>query len=219
MGRWFACPSHPQTPERAFLACFSGPNHCIGFEVDTPPNSGNVVACGKKWEGMGDALLATGTYPRAMDSKHRVLLPKPVRASILDTDRWYATPGSDGCLELHSTTSIRELGTTRREPVIGPGQRQFERLFFSQAECLEIDGQGRIRIPRGLVDYADLESPVVIIGAGSHWELWTEERWRDYVTRHSLDWGAQPSQSPLCDAEESPGASPDLERPAIRHPR
>lgn len=111
----------------------------------------------------------------------RVLLPKFVRRSILPGDQLFATPGTERCLELHTSTSIRGMANL----VADRGNRHpsaivFGRLFYSQAEPLELDKQGRIRIPSRLANWASLKNQVAIVGVGSHWEIWEIGRWRQY---------------------------------------
>ena len=58
--------------------------------------------------------------------------------------------------------------------------RAFSRLFYGQAERLQIDGQGRIRIPAELVAWAGLEKEVALVGVRDHLELWDRGRWEGY---------------------------------------
>jgi MraZ protein len=60
--------------------------------------------------------------------------------------------------------------------------RAFSRLFYSQAERVELDQQGRIRIPSELALQAGLRRDVVLVGVRDHLELWDADRWRAYVT-------------------------------------
>ncbi len=133
----------------------------------------------------GQQLLSTGTFQRALDSKLRVLLPKTVRQSILDGETMFATPGTQGCLELHDSNSLTDLANLIRQ---AGGRTEtgktFGRLFYSQAESLEIDKQGRIRIPTRLATWAGLENQLVIVGVGSHWELWNAAKWHSYFGEH-----------------------------------
>ena len=40
--------------------------------------------------------------------------------------------------------------------------------------------QGRILIPAGLREFADLQKDVVVIGQLDHAEIWNSEKWRVY---------------------------------------
>jgi MraZ protein len=60
--------------------------------------------------------------------------------------------------------------------------RAFSRLFYGQAERLQVDRQGRIRIPAELAAWAGLDGEVALIGVRDHLELWDRKRWEDYRT-------------------------------------
>jgi len=49
-------------------------------------------------------------------------------------------------------------------------------------ERLELDRQGRIRIPHELAQFADLKKEVMLIGVRDHLELWDKERWETYIS-------------------------------------
>jgi MraZ protein len=62
-----------------------------------------------------------------------------------------------------------------------PESRDFSRLFFAAARRLEVDGQGRVRIPAELAAHAGLTKEAVLVGVRQHMELWDHERWAVYV--------------------------------------
>jgi MraZ protein len=45
---------------------------------------------------------------------------------------------------------------------------------------VELDRQGRIRIPAELAQLAQLGKEAVLLGVQDHLELWASERWADY---------------------------------------
>lgn len=130
-------------------------------------------------------MLLTGTYSRSLDDKQRLPLPKQVREALghPQVAVLVATPGTDGSLALYTEESFAQLGRqlSSASPV-GPEVRAFSRLFYGQAERLEIDGQGRIRIPAGLVTFAGLKREAVLVGVRDHLELWDSERWKEYLS-------------------------------------
>jgi MraZ protein len=60
--------------------------------------------------------------------------------------------------------------------------RAFTRLFYAQAQRVELDRQGRIRIPPELVQLAQLDKEAVLLGVQDHLELWASDRWQAYLT-------------------------------------
>lgn len=132
-------------------------------------------------------MVFTGTYQRTLDGKLRVLLPKRLRAAMSGpgTDgglNLFLTPGTDHCLELHTTQSLNELAIrASQSPAGSKNVRSFSRLFYARAQQCDVDKQGRIRIPLELAGLADLTREIVFIGVGFHWELWNRERWESYL--------------------------------------
>jgi len=49
-----------------------------------------------------------------------------------------------------------------------------------QAQCVEMDGQGRVRIDPELAQLGQLGKEVVLVGVGDRIELWGAERWESY---------------------------------------
>ena len=64
----------------------------------------------------------------------------------------------------------------------GPDVRAFARLFYAQAQQLEIDQQGRIRIPPELAKFAGLSREAMLLGVQDHLEIWDRGAWEAYVT-------------------------------------
>lgn len=127
-------------------------------------------------------MLLTGQYRRTLDEKLRLAIPKSLRKQVLDGQLLYLTPGLDGCVAVYPESSFAAL--SERLSAGSPaarGARDYSRLFFAQAHCVEPDRQGRFRIPASLAEKAQLESDVVVVGVQDHLELWSADRWADYV--------------------------------------
>jgi len=53
----------------------------------------------------------------------------------------------------------------------------WKRLLVGFAEELELDGSGRLLISPVLRKFAGLEKQVMLVGQGSHFELWSQDAW------------------------------------------
>ena len=63
----------------------------------------------------------------------------------------FVAPGTDGCLALYASSSFEQLGNRLADgSPTGQEVRAFSRLFYAQAQGVELDGQGRVRIPAEL---------------------------------------------------------------------
>ena len=66
-----------------------------------------------------------------------------------------------------------------RLPALNPKARRLQRLMVGYASDLELDGHGRVLIPRELREFAALDRQAILIGQGNKFELWDEARWNE----------------------------------------
>jgi MraZ protein len=127
-------------------------------------------------------VLLIGTYERSLDDKLRLALPKRLRELLGNQGPLVLTVGTDGALAIFSQAAFAALADklAARSPT-GPEVRAFSRLLYAQSQCVEIDSQGRIRLPAELTRLAALESEVVLLGVGDRVELWNKSRWQAYL--------------------------------------
>ncbi|CAG0974796.1 Transcriptional regulator MraZ [Methylophilaceae bacterium] len=58
-----------------------------------------------------------------------------------------------------------------------------QRLLVGYAEDLELDSAGRLLVSPALREFAGLEKQAMLVGQGSHFELWNIEAWRAQLER------------------------------------
>src|SRR5919204_2922049 len=110
-------------------------------------------------------MLLTGTYPRSLDDKKRLALPKRVREQLGDPETLFITPGPDQSLWLYTQAGLEQLAAKLDQtPATDAEARVFRRLYFAQTEAVDVDGNGRILIPERLIQFAGLGHEVVLIG-------------------------------------------------------
>ena len=91
-------------------------------------------------------------------------------------------PGTDGSLAVYTEEAFGRLAERLAQaPPTRQQVRDFTRLFYGQAQQVELDGQGRIRLPKHLVELAQLRKEVVLLGVQDHLELWGADRWEAYL--------------------------------------
>jgi MraZ protein len=129
-------------------------------------------------------MFLTGSYQRNLDEKCRFTLPKTIRDTLEQSGGLvlYVAPGTDGSLVVYTELSFQRLGEQ-----LGHGSpnsqdiRAFSRLFYSQAQRVEPDRQGRVRLPSDLVALSLKGREIVLIGVRDHLEVWDRERWQGYL--------------------------------------
>jgi len=121
-----------------------------------------------------------GEYQHNMDDKGRVIVPAKFRDEL--GEKFVATRGLDNCLFVYPINewAILEKKLTSL-PITSKNARTFVRFFFSGATECELDKQGRISLPANLRNYANLDKEIVIIGLANRVELWSKDRWDNYL--------------------------------------
>ncbi|MFT4555752.1 MAG: MraZ protein [Planctomycetaceae bacterium] len=131
-------------------------------------------------------MALTGTWPRTLDDKGRLAVPKRVREDLGGTDlkSLFLAPWTEKSLAVFTPTDFEALAQRFSEKSAGKADvRNYMRLFYARAERLDVDSQGRLRIPDRLKAFAELKREVVLLGVSDHLELWDAERWDAYVAQ------------------------------------
>jgi MraZ protein len=131
-------------------------------------------------------MLLTGAFHRSLDEKQRVAIPKRLRDDMgCGEGGWlYVSPGLDRSLALYTESAFVQLGDKlAQSSPTRSDVRAFARLFYGQSQRLELDRQGRIRIPPELAALAGLEKEVMLVGVQDHLELWSAASWNDYIAK------------------------------------
>lgn len=129
-------------------------------------------------------MLLTGTFPRSLDEKLRVAIPKPLREALgcHRGGTLFVAPGTDQSLSLYTEEGFQRLAS--RLAQASPTRqsvRAYTRLFYARAQRVELDRQGRVRIPAELAELAGLTREAVLLGVQDHLELWSAQRWQEYL--------------------------------------
>jgi len=133
-------------------------------------------------------MALTGTYPRTLDEKKRLAVPKGLREEFGESDltSLYVAPGTDRSLSLYSPAAFDRLARKiARQPVNRSNVRNYIRLFYARADKVDLDAQGRIRLPDRLVELAGLQRDVVLLGVHDHAEIWDAAAWEQFLATHS----------------------------------
>ena len=137
-------------------------------------------------------MLLTGTFKRSVDEKQRIAIPKKIRDKFVTSakpDLIYIAPGTDGSLAMYTEEAFSTLA--ERIAAASPAEqdvRAFSRLLYARAEAVDVDKQGRVRIPTELARLAELKSEAVLVGVRDHLELWDSTRWQAYLSAKQSDY-------------------------------
>jgi MraZ protein len=132
-------------------------------------------------------LLFVGTYEHAIDAKQRLAIPAEIRER-LDPERdgsgLYASIAEGPTLCLYTERGFEKRAEQLDASPLPPEDvLAYERIFYSLARPVEIDKQGRVRLPESLLKMAGLDRDVVLIGVKDHLEIHDRDKWHDYMAR------------------------------------
>ncbi|WP_437229505.1 division/cell wall cluster transcriptional repressor MraZ [Planctomicrobium sp. SH661] len=135
-------------------------------------------------------MAFTGTHVRTLDDKCRLAIPKSFRdafcADAATTATVIIAPETERALALFSEGQFQlRAEEVRSFAKNNQDARTYLRLYFSQAESVEIDKQGRIRLPERLMEFAGLQQDVVLLGVNDRVEVWDRSRWEQFMNQHS----------------------------------
>jgi transcriptional regulator MraZ len=122
--------------------------------------------------------MLLGAHEHTIDDKNRLTLPAKFRQAF--ADGIVVTRGLDGCLYAYRRPDWSRLVESRLATLdpLSPEGRRLERFFYSGATETELDKQGRVMIPRELIDHAKLGREVVVAGVNDRLEIWDRPAWR-----------------------------------------
>lgn len=133
-----------------------------------------------------------GEFEHTIDRKGRLIIPAKFRQALHTNavETLFLTRGLDGCLFLFVESEWRLYEARFKQiPFTKAEGRRFNRLFFSGATDVALDGLGRILIPKTLKDFAQIKEDVVVVGVSNRIEVWAKEKWRAFydASRQSFE--------------------------------
>lgn len=132
-----------------------------------------------------------GQAEYSVDSKGRVAIPAKMRSVVNPEAKgtFVVTRGFEQCIMVFPLDrwekieeEIGSLSTYNQEA------RTFTRLLMRWAEEVTLDGQGRIRLPESLVEYADITEQALIIGSFDRIEIWSPAVFDAYLNAQTDDY-------------------------------
>jgi MraZ protein len=135
-----------------------------------------------------------GTYECKADSKGRIMMPVAIKkqlAANLAEGFVLKRAVFNSCLELYPLKEWMLL----MEKVNGLNRfnkknNDFIRRFTAGVKTVEMDGSGRLLIPKDLVHYAQINKDVVVSSTVNILEIWDKSLYENAIDEAALDFGA-----------------------------
>lgn len=122
-----------------------------------------------------------GEFSHTLDTKGRLTVPSKFRDQ-LEAGLVVTRSPMDRCLLLFPMSEWEKIAAkVSALPLADPRSAQLRRAFFSAAEDLVPDKQGRILMSQRLRDWAQIEGEVIVAGVNTFVEIWRPNLWDEKV--------------------------------------
>jgi len=133
-------------------------------------------------------FLFVGDHTHAVDAKNRVAIPSSFRRSFPTgtDDKLVLLRGAGGCIEGHVRPEWRlHVTRLRNLDLYNEQDLMLRRLWLPGATEVELDVQGRALLPKRLTEAAGISGEARFVGLGPFFEIWSPERFEEYVVQNS----------------------------------
>ena len=126
-----------------------------------------------------------GEYRHNLDPKNRIFIPAKLREELGATFV-VAKDIREKCLKVYSQEGWEKYITPLREQKRKLSEKILRFLHASLAQVTP-DSQGRIVLPPELVQHAEIEKNVVIVGCCDYAEIWAEANYQAKIESEDIE--------------------------------
>jgi len=121
-----------------------------------------------------------GEYQRSLDNKGRIFIPSKFKDNLSKNIAVISKGYDEKCLFLYSMESWQDLVKRIAVLPVTKNSQEFSRWFFKSAQEEVLDGQGRLKIEKNLIEFSGLNKDIVLVGVSTRAEIWSSEAWETY---------------------------------------
>lgn len=137
----------------------------------------------------GACVFFRGQFYHTIDPKGRLSIPAKFREALANGhgEKLVIVPNGKS-LEVHPLKEWQALeARVNALPKFDADARAAKYFYFSRAQDVTLDPQGRIQISPDYRERAGLLKDVIVIGMSEHFEVWDTERWVAYEREHGVE--------------------------------
>ena len=132
-----------------------------------------------------------GTYECKADAKGRFMMPAAIKKQLLPMiEEGFVMRRSifQPCLELYPMKEwnavMEKIGKLNR---FNKKHNDFIRLFTAGVKTVEVDGNGRLLIPRDLIGFAGISKELTVASAINIIEIWDKDKYEEAIGASAAD--------------------------------
>ena len=134
--------------------------------------------------------MLKGSFNFSLDSKGRLNIPAKMRRDISPdaNGAFVFTRGPLKNIDIYPLDEWKTFESKLKSlNIFDPKQGMVIRRFLETAVEERIDAQNRVLIPKPLLEFAEIEKEVFILGALNKIELWNPKHYEEYKNREDLE--------------------------------
>ena len=127
-----------------------------------------------------------GATSLSLDAKSRLAIPSRHRDALAaEADgRVVLTAHPHRCLLLYPQPAWEPIqARVMSLSSFDPHSSALQRILVGHAEDIDLDSSGRVLISSVLREVAGLDKQVMLVGQGSHFEIWSMENWKSQMEK------------------------------------
>ncbi len=133
-----------------------------------------------------------GSYNYTVDAKGRVAIPAKLRKYVTPeaNNTFIVTRGAGKYIDVYPMDYWKELTEEKLDSLnsFNPKDMLFLRMFLEHAIEETLDGQSRLLLPKSLIQHAEIEKDVLILGAVKKIEIWNPAVYEAYIENSSASY-------------------------------
>ncbi|AEV33792.1 division/cell wall cluster transcriptional repressor MraZ [Owenweeksia hongkongensis] len=139
-------------------------------------------------------LNLIGVHECKMDAKGRVMIPSALKKQLLPVlERGFVIKRSvfQKCLELYPMDEWEKtMSKVNKLNRFVKKNNDFIRMFTAGVKLLEMDANGRLNIPKDLMNFGNLSSELVLSSSVGMIEVWNKDAYEGSINDPDVDFGA-----------------------------
>ncbi len=139
-------------------------------------------------------LNLIGVHECKMDAKGRVAIPAGLKKQLLPMlERGFVIKRSvfQKCLELYPMDEWeRTMNKVNKLNRFVKKNNDFIRMFTAGVKLIDMDANGRLNIPKDLMNFANLSNDLVLSSSVGMIEVWNKDAYENSINDPEVDFGA-----------------------------
>lgn len=131
-----------------------------------------------------------GEYICKLDAKGRLTVPSGLKKQLDNEGRegFVVNRGFEGCLGLYPHKDWQVVAEKLNKlNLFVAKNRAFVRKFQNGATKLDMDGNGRVLLPKDLMSFGDISKEVVLFAYANRIEIWDKKRYNELMSEEMDD--------------------------------